>query len=240
MPLMAALRIVTENFFVSEVMEAYLGRRPGRAVLSGQIARGDLQRIDCALFYSDMRRSTELSQQLSPEDYVAAVNRYFSVAGAVLEYGGEVLKFIGDGLLAIFPFDGARRSPEDMCAAALSAAREAFQRRDEIVENDAVDFGIALHTGEVIFGNVGTEKRLDFTVIGAAVAKVSRVEDMTKNLGFSLLATGAFSAPVPEPATKMGPQYFAVLLKSLTLSPMILLTQLSCIAQRLPLVSFGL
>lgn len=207
MPLMAALRIVTENFFVSEVMEAYLGRRPGRAVLSGQIARGDLQRIDCALFYSDMRRSTELSQQLSPEDYVAAVNRYFDcVAGAVLEYGGEVLKFIGDGLLAIFPFDGARRTPEDMCAAALSAAREAFQRRDEIVENDAVDFGIALHTGEVIFGNVGTEKRLDFTVIGAAVAKVSRVEDMTKNLGFSLLATGAFSARVPEPATKMGPQ----------------------------------
>ena len=207
MPLMAALRIVTETFFVTELMEAYLGSIPGRAVLSGQIARGDVQRIDCALFYSDMRGSTELSQKLSPEDYVAAVNRYFDcVAGAVLEYGGEVLKFIGDGLLAIFPFDGARRTPEDMCAAALSAAREAFQRRDECIGEGAVDFGIALHTGEVVFGNVGTEKRLDFTIIGAAVAKVSRVEDMTKTLGFPLLATGAFSAQVREPAKKLGPQ----------------------------------
>ena len=207
MPLMAALRIVTEKFFVSEVMEAYLGGLPSRAVLSGQIARGDVQRIDCALFYSDMRGSTELSQRLSPEEYVAAINRYFDcVAGAVLEYGGEVLKFIGDGLLAIFPFDGARRTPEDMCAAALSAAREAFQRRDDFAADLAVDFGIALHTGEVIFGNVGTEKRLDFTIIGAAVAKVSRVEDMTKKLGFPLLATGAFSARTPEPAQKLGPQ----------------------------------
>lgn len=207
MPLMAALRIVTEKFFVTEVMEAYLGGMPSRAVLSGQIARGDVQRIECALLYSDMRGSAELSQKLSPEDYVAAINRYFDcVAGAVLEYGGEVLKFIGDGLLAIFPIDGSRRTPEDMCTAALSAAREAFQRRDDFAAEYAVEFGIALHTGEVIFGNVGTEKRLDFTTIGAAVAQVSRVEDMTKSLGFPLLATGAFSERIPETAKKLGPQ----------------------------------
>lgn len=205
MPLMAALRVVTEQFFVTELMAAYLGRISGRSVLSGQIARGDVQKIDCALFYSDMRGSTELSQQLSPEDYVAAVNRYFDcVAGAVLEFGGEVLKFIGDGLLAIFPFDSSRRTPEDMCAAALSAAREAFRRRDELVSEDAVDFGIALHTGDVIFGNVGTEKRLDFTVIGTSVAKVSRVEDLTKKLGFPLLATGTFAARVTGPAKNLG------------------------------------
>lgn len=204
-PLMAAMRIVTDRFFVSEVMETYLGRLPGQSVLNGQVARGDVQRIDCALLYSDLRGSTELSRQLPPEDYVAAVNRYFDcVAGAVLEYGGEVLKFIGDGLLAIFPFDGARRTPEDMCAAALAAAREAFQRRDELAAGDAVKFGIALHAGEVVFGNVGTEKRLDFTVIGSSVAKVSRVEDMTRTLGADLLATATFAERVSEPGTNLG------------------------------------
>jgi adenylate cyclase len=86
------------------------------------------------------------------------------------------------------------------------AAREAFHRRDEFVAEDAAGFGIALDTREVIFGNVGTDKRLDFTVIGATVVKVSRVEEMTKELGFPLLATGAFSARVPEPAKKLGAQ----------------------------------
>lgn len=204
-PLMAALRIVTDRFFMSEVMQAYLGRIPGQSVLNGQVARGDVRRIDCALLYSDMRGSTELSRQLQPEDFVAAVNRYFDcVAGAVLDCGGEVLKFIGDGLLAIFPFDGARRRPEDMCAAALSAARDAFQRRDTLAAEHAVDFGIALHAGEVAFGNVGTEKRLDFTVIGSSVAQVSRVQDMTRKLGFPLLATGTFAMRIPEPAKRLG------------------------------------
>ncbi|MFD3191283.1 adenylate/guanylate cyclase domain-containing protein [Sedimentitalea sp. HM32M-2] len=204
-PLMAAIRIVSERFFVSELVEAYLGRMSGRSVLNGQIARGDVQRINCALFFSDMRGSTELGRQLSPEDYVAAVNRYFDcVAGAVMEHGGEVLKFIGDGLLAIFPFDGTERAPEDMCAAALSAAREAFRRRTALSGADVVDFGIALHAGEVAFGNVGTEKRLDFTAIGTSVAKVSRVEDMTRALGAPLLATGAFAARISEPATGLG------------------------------------
>jgi adenylate cyclase len=120
MPLMAALHIVTENFFVSGLMEAYLGSILGRAVRSGRIARGDVQWIYCALFYSNLLGSTELSQQLLPEDYVAAVNRYFDcVAGTVLEYGGEVLKFIGDGLLAIFSLRRLAADSEDMCVAAL-------------------------------------------------------------------------------------------------------------------------
>jgi adenylate cyclase len=120
MPLMAALHIVTENFFVSGLMEAYLGSILGRAVRSGRIARGDVQWIYCALFYSNLLGSTELSQQLLPEDYVAAVNRYLDcVAGTVLEYGGEVLKFIGDGLLAIFSLRRLAADSEDMCVAAL-------------------------------------------------------------------------------------------------------------------------
>ncbi len=144
-------------------MEAHLGRISGRSILSGQLSRGDVREIDCALLYSDMHGSTALSQRLSPSKYVAAVNRYFDcVAGAVHDHGGEVLKFVGDGLLAIFPFDGRRRLPEDVCEAALSVAREAFQRREEILTKDRMDFGIGLHMGAAVYGNVGTERRLDF------------------------------------------------------------------------------
>ncbi len=205
LPLMSVVRLVTEKFFVSELVEAYLGRISGQSVLSGQIARGDVRRIDCALFFSDMRGSTLLSQRLPPEDYVAALNRYFDcVAGAVIDHGGEVLKFMGDGLLAIFPFDRQGRTPEDICANALSAAREAFHRRNALDRPDLVEFGIGLHAGEVIYGNVGTEKRLDFTVIGTSVAKASRVEGLTRVLDTPLLATTAFAAFVPESARHLG------------------------------------
>ena len=206
-PLFATVRVLTERFLAAELMEAYLGRISGRSVLSGQISRGDVREIDCALLYSDMRGSTALSQSLSPEDFVATVNRYFDcVAGAVHDHGGEVLKFIGDGLLAIFPFDGQRRLPEDMCEAALSAARDAFQRREDLPLGDRTDFGIGLHMGAAIYGNVGTERRLDFTATGTSVAKVSRLEGLTRSLDAPLLATGEFVALVSEEARRLGPQ----------------------------------
>lgn len=205
MPLFGTVRILTEQFLVSELMEAYLGRISGQSVLNGQISRGDVREIECALVYSDMHGSTALSQSLSSEDYVAALNRYFDcVAGAVLDHGGEVLKFIGDGILAIFPFDGHRRLPEDMCMAALSAARDAFRRRDELAPGDRVRFGIALHKGAVVYGNVGTENRLDFTATGSSVAKVSRLEDLTRQLDARLLASAAFAGLVPEGAHPLG------------------------------------
>ncbi|WP_422038929.1 adenylate/guanylate cyclase domain-containing protein [Roseibium sp.] len=205
-PLFGTVRIFSEQFLAAELMEAYLGRISGRSVLSGQISRGDVREIDCALLFSDMRGSTALSQRLSPEDYVAAVNRYFDcVAGAVHDHGGEVLKFVGDGLLAIFPFDGRRRLPEDMCEAALSAAREAFQRREEMPPEDRTDFGIGLHVGSAIYGNVGTERRLDFTVTGSSVAKVSRLEGLTRSLDVPLLATSDFACLVSEQFRKLGP-----------------------------------
>ena len=205
-PFMVAARAATERFFVTELTETYLGRISAQAVLSGQIARGDVRRIDCALLYSDMRESTLVSQQMAPEDYLATVNRYFEcVAGAVLDHGGEVLKFMGDGLLAIFPFDNRRRFPEDMCAAALSAAREAFHRRADLPEDAQMVFGVGLHVGEAVYGNVGTEKRLDFTVTGASVALAGRVESMTKTLDAPLLATADFAAMVaPREGRDMG------------------------------------
>jgi len=204
-PLFGTVRVFSEQFLAAELMEAYLGRISGRSVLSGQISRGDVREIDCALLFSDMHGSTALSQRLSPEEYVAAVNRYFDcVAGAVHDHGGEVLKFVGDGLLAIFPFDGRRRLPEDMCEAALSAAREAFQRREEASQQDRTDFGVGLHVGAAVYGNVGTERRLDFTVTGASVAKASRLEGLTRSLDAPLLATGEFVNLVSEESRNLG------------------------------------
>ncbi len=205
LPLLGAARVLSEQFLAAELMEVYLGKLSGRSVLNGQIARGDVSIIDCALLFSDMRGSTALSQRLSSEKYVATVNQFFDcVGGAVHDHGGEVLKFVGDGLLAIFPFDGQRRLPEDMCEAALSAAREAFQRNEELDPLDRAEFGVGLHTGAAVYGNVGTEKRLDFTVTGPSVAIASRLEGLTRKLEARLLATGDFVNLVSEEPKKMG------------------------------------
>jgi adenylate cyclase len=210
-PLCVCLHVATEQLLATELLETYLGGISGKQVLTGQSARGDGQVIDCALLTSDLRNSVGLSQQMDAHAYLATLNAYFDcTAQAVLDHGGEVLKFIGDGILAIFPFEGTTRPPEAMCAAALSAAREAFARADHLNRQRSteslptVDFGIALHAGEVIYGNVGTEQRLDFTATGAAVGLVSRCEALTRDLNRRLIATRAFADTCPEPALPLG------------------------------------
>lgn len=209
--LFVCVRIATEQTLVSRLMETYLGRLSGQKVLTGQSTRGDGQSIDCALFFSDLRGSLRLSSEQPPEAFLDTVNRYFDcVAGPVLAHGGEVLKFIGDGVLAIFPFDDAARPRENMCRAALSAAREAFQRADHLnarrAESGApeIGFGIALHVGSVIYGNVGVTQRLDFTATGPAVGIASRCEAMTRELDHALIATEAFADACPEAAQPLG------------------------------------
>lgn len=210
-PLCICLHVATERMLATELLETYLGRISGNQVLTGHSARGDGRVIDCALLISDMRNSVALSQQMDAPTYLATLNAYFDcTAQAVLDHGGEVLKFIGDGILAIFPFEAGTRPPEAMCAAALSAAREAFaraehlNRRREGAGSPPVGFGIALHVGEVIYGNVGTEKRLDFTATGPAVGLVSRCEALTRELDRRLIATQAFADICPEPAQPLG------------------------------------
>ncbi len=210
-PLWICLLISTERLLATELLETYLGRISGKQVLTGQNARGDVQTIDCALFYSDMRNSLGLSQEMNAEAYMATVNQYFDcTAQAVLDHGGEVLKLIGDGIMAIFPFQDDTRPPANMCAAALSAAREAFARAEQVnatraAEGSAqIDFGIALHVGSVLYGNVGTEKRLDFTATGPAVGLVSRCEALTRPLATRLIATEDFSVQCAEPARPLG------------------------------------
>jgi len=123
-PLCVCARIANDQFLTAELLETYLGRISGKQVLLGHSARGNGKSIECALFYSDMRNSLEWSQSLEIDAYLAIVNQYFDcTAGAVLGHGGEVLKFIGDGVLAIFPIEQTTRPRANMCAAALSACR---------------------------------------------------------------------------------------------------------------------
>ncbi len=183
------------------VVHTYLGAGAGDQVLRGAIKRGSGAQIDAVIWASDLRGFTDLADRLSDTDMLAVLNAYFDrMAGSVMAEGGEVLKFIGDGLLAVFPFSQFE-SERAAAAAGLNAAQNALGALDRL-NSDGTDLahianwrplrsGIALHRGKVFFGNVGAPERLDFTVIGRAVNAASRVESLSKSLGRPLLITQA-------------------------------------------------
>ena len=185
----------------SNVLDTYLGHIAGVKVLDGSIKRGSGEAIRAIIWVSDLRGFTDLADRLTGSQMILLLNAYFeALAGAVLTQGGEVLKFIGDGLLAVFPLPPDHVRGQSAARAALDAARQALEAIEEINRNPpsalaAIDgwnplrTGIALHEGEVFFGNVGTADRLDFTVIGRAVNETSRVEALSKSLKRSILVT---------------------------------------------------
>jgi adenylate cyclase len=182
----------------SRLLDIYLGRSSGSRVLDGRITRGDSERISCGIWFCDLRRSSALATRLPLDDYIALLNRYFDVtAGAVMEAGGEVLKLIGDAVLGIFRSDDMARDL-DMRERALAASGHAL-RGIGALEAPAgpLQAGIALHVGEVMYGNVGTDERLDFTVIGRAVNETARLQALGKQLGRPLLASASFVEPIP-------------------------------------------
>ncbi len=169
------------------ILDAYLGPNAGERVLAGEIRRGDGQDIHAVIWFCDLRDSTPLADSMSRQDFLRLLNGYFEcVLGPVLEGGGEVLRFIGDAALAIFPVGG---KPAEACAKALAAAREALQRMDKLNEKRPVRlrFGIGLHLGELTYGNIGTPTRIEFTVVGAAANEAARIEALCKTLGVDLL-----------------------------------------------------
>jgi len=184
------------------VLATYLGMDAGRQVLEGQIRRGDGEMLHAVIWYSDLRDSTRLADSLAADEYLKTVNSYFEcTAGAVLANGGEVLRFIGDAVLAIFPIrDGGSKSA---CELAMAAARDADARlaavnRERANRNlEALDYGLGLHVGDVMFGNIGVPERLEFSVIGPAANEVARIESLTKTLGRRTLASAEFSRGVP-------------------------------------------
>ena len=197
--LAVAYKVAIKEQIARTLLATYLGPEAGEQVLSGKIQRGDHQRIDAVIWYSDLRDSTQMAEALVTEDYLAVLNDYFDcTAGAVRERGGEVLLLLGDAVLAIFR-TGDEVSAAEAAAAALAAAADARGRMAELNETRAGDgkaplgFGIGLHVGEVMYGNIGVPERLQFTVTGAAVNEVARLEELTKTLARPVLVSRDFA-----------------------------------------------
>jgi adenylate cyclase len=180
------------------ILETYLGPRTGARVLRGQIKRGDAEAIQAVLWYCDLRGFTQLADSRGSDQLLTLLNGYFErMTAPVVRHGGEVLKFMGDAMLAIFPLDQEADTPLS-CGAALEAAEEAlaamreFNRSRTAAGDPPLKFGIALHVGEVVYGNIGAPDRLDFTVIGPAVNEVARLEALCKALDRELVVSEAF------------------------------------------------
>ena len=212
--LVPALSIVMETMtawsIARNLVDTYIGRRSGDRVLQGHIKRGDVETIRAVLWYCDLRASTRLSERLTQQELVDTLNQYFGAMGeAVEEGGGEILKFIGDAMLAIFPIED-RAFVRMTCARALDAAEKAQLALDRI--NAArvaaglpnLRCGIALHRGEVGYGNVGARDRLDFTVIGRAVNMVARLDSLSAELGRRILASAKFARQCPNRMVSLG------------------------------------
>lgn len=185
-----------------DLLEMYLGRDVARRVLAGEINRGSCETIRAVIWLCDLRGFTVLADTMPRDELVDLLNGFFDcMAAPVHKHGGEVLKFLGDGLLAIFNLSERRKA--DACKAAYRAAVAAlnnmakFNARRVVIGATPVHFGLALHVGEVMYGNVGAGGRLDFTVIGAAVNEASRMEKMCKDLKLPLLASETFAAGCP-------------------------------------------
>ena len=181
-----------------DLLAHYLGRAPAERVYAGQIERGDVTTVAAAILICDLRGFTAMTDQSGRGVIVALLNRWFERIGAAIhDQGGDILKFMGDGLLAVFPFVDSRATT---CDRALAAAEDALARTEQLNAELAAEgiaplrFGIGLHWGEVEFGNIGTRDRLDFTVIGPAVNLASRLQDLTKELGTPILASADFAA----------------------------------------------
>jgi adenylate cyclase len=168
------------------LLDTYVGRNAGQRVLAGQIGRGSGETISAAIWYCDLRGFTALSDRLPRDRLIATLNDYFDCMGSAVErHKGEVLKFIGDAMLAIFPVEAGQAAA---CQAAVAAARESIAAMDALnarrhaAGEGELEYGIALHVGDVMYGNIGTSHRLDFTVIGPAVNYASRLERMCREL----------------------------------------------------------
>jgi len=190
-----AIKSVSLTRMTRTLMETYLGRDAGQRVLSGRIVRGIAERIDAVVWFSDLRGFTRITDT-APEQVIPLLNDYSDVVvSAIHEHGGDVLKLIGDGTLAIFTAEDRPRA----CSAALSAAIAAregvvqLNKRRVADGNPITDIYLGLHVGEVFYGNVGSRERLDFTVLGPAVNEASRVAAMCRSVDQPILMSAAFA-----------------------------------------------
>jgi adenylate cyclase len=188
------LELSAERHVMRSLLTVYLGQNAAARVYSGAFRRGTGETLPCAILFSDMRGFTDFADRRAPAEVVATLDRFFeAVAGPLHEEGGEILKFIGDAVLAIFRV-GDESPPSEVCQRALRAGERALAAIDALnaASEGSLRLGLALHFGEVMYGNIGAQNRLDFTVIGAAVNEASRLEGLCKVVQRPLLASAAF------------------------------------------------
>ncbi len=205
-----ACKTVVQARISHNIVDTYMGKLAGDRVLSGAIRRGDGENINAVVWMSDLRNSTALADTMPGEEYLKLLNAYFEcTAGPVIEAGGEVLDFIGDAVLAIFPFDDEEEKNSAICAATC-AVRDSMKLHAELLENrresglSPIDFGIGLNIGSLMFGNIGVPQRLTFSVIGPTVNEVARIETMTKISNCSVLVTKDVAAFEPDSWSSLG------------------------------------
>jgi adenylate cyclase len=210
-PLTRVAEIYALRRTVVTLLNTYVGPSSGERILAGKIRRGGIERIPAAMLLSDMKGFTALADTLPGEQLIEILNAYFDCqVPAIQAYDGEILKYMGDGLLAIFePREGAR-DLVGACADALGAAREARARlaAHNAAERESgrpvLGIRLALHVGEVLYGNIGAAGRLDFTVVGPGVNLVARLETMASELGREVVASAAFAAAYPSGLERLG------------------------------------
>jgi len=212
------LELYTQRYTAKALLDIYLGRYTGERVLNGLIERGDGEDIHAAIWFCDLRDSTHMAETMSRQDFLAILNEFFDcTAGAVLDHGGEVLRFIGDAALAIFPTGAVSTAvewgccdAESACRAALAAVADAQSRmavlnRTRARKGEApLHFGLGLHMGDVTYGNIGVPGRLEFTVIGAAANEAARLEGLCKALKTPVLISDEFEHCVQGELVSLG------------------------------------
>ncbi|HEV8343702.1 MAG TPA: adenylate/guanylate cyclase domain-containing protein [Candidatus Binatia bacterium] len=207
MPLLAlTVKSASLSRIAETLVQTYLGRDAGRRVLEGRIARGIADRIEAVLWFSDLRSYTRITDTAAPGQIIPLLNDYAdAIISAIHEQEGDVLKLMGDGVLAIFPAKDRGLA----CHAALAAAAAA--RRAVSMVNGrrtaeglpTTDMYLGLHVGEVFYGNIGSKERLDFTVVGPAVNEVSRIAAMCRSVDQPLLVSSAFASAIGEPKSRL-------------------------------------
>ena len=185
LPLGLALKAAADRQTARDLLATYLGEDAGSRVLSGEIQRGSVQTINAVIWYFDLEGFTKLSDTAEGDAIISMLNDYFGSIVQVIEaHGGSVLKFMGDGLLAIFNMSEGSDAPK----AAVAAAAEVAETMSKLIERRASEgrihtgFRLAVHAGDVLYGNIGAEQRLDFTIIGQAVNATARIQDMCRRL----------------------------------------------------------
>jgi len=198
------LNTLLQHEIKNTIARTYIGRDPGQRVCDGMIELGHVAALEGAIWFSDIRGFTRMSETLRPDELVARLNAYYrEIVGAIYAHSGEVLKFVGDAVLAIFPAQTCGGAQE-ACEAALAAASRARQRAQTSEEGQALEDGVALHFGVAEYGNIGAPDRLDFTLIGREVNLAARAKELMVRTGEPIVCTRAFQKAANQSMRAVG------------------------------------